>query len=139
MLDEIINRIRNYPTAQFVRESVNENRQFAEDLQRDQLNEGVDHQNRPITPGYTLATRIIKRRKGQPADRVTWRDTGRLHSLLRLQSSNDGYEIDSPDPKTPELIAKYGDVLGHNQNSQDLMSMEILSDLQQKTFNYFTR
>lgn len=140
MLDEIINKIRNYPKDQFVREAVNENEAFAEDLNIDQMEQGINARNQPITPAYTALTRRIKAAKGQPTNRVTLRDTGDFHRAIFIQQQSDGFEFDSQDFKSNDLQEKYGvDIFGLTDENEIKLSEEILPDLQSKTFNYFTR
>lgn len=63
---------------------------------------------RAITPGYTPFTVKLKRQKGQPTDRVTLRDTGDFHSSIYLVFQGDRFLVAADDPKTADLVAKYG-------------------------------
>lgn len=98
----------------------------AEPLERDitalnvaQMNQaGTDNTGRAITPSYTANTVAYKRRKGQPANRVTLRDTGDFHDSVFAVFEGDEITLYADDEKTPKLIAKYGtDVLGLDQDS----------------------
>lgn len=57
---------------------------------------------------YARTTIMKKRRKGQPTDRVTLRDTGDFHAGFRLIFDADGFYISSYDYKTPYLVKRYG-------------------------------
>lgn len=138
MLDDILNKLKNFPSDELVRKAVEKNEKFGEDLQRDQLDDGVDSKDTPITPGYAASTRAIKRRKGQSTSRVNLKDTGRFHARLKLQTRKDGYQIDGPVSPTTFLVARYGDVLGHTPKSVELMSEKIKPDLQDETHKYLT-
>lgn len=140
ILDAIISKIRNYPTEQIVREAVNQNKEFAVDLNRQQMLEGKDAKGNPITPEYTAFTKAIKRRVGQPTDRVTLKFTGKMHREMFLEDQGDGYEFESQDVKSGDLQEKYGiDIFGHTELSEDKMSKQILPALQKGTKEYFTR
>lgn len=70
--------------------------------------EGKDKDGRPITPEYAPATVEIKRRKGQPTNRVTLRDTFDWQSSFWVNYQEDGFEIKASDWKTEKLQEKYG-------------------------------
>lgn len=57
---------------------------------------------------YAPKTVYLKRKKGQPWDRVTLRDTGRFHSTFQLKIDQSGFSIISDDKLSAELSSKYG-------------------------------
>lgn len=57
---------------------------------------------------YTPFTVAMKKQKGQPYDRVTLRDTGAFHGSFTIVFDPDSFYLTSTDPKTEELIEKYG-------------------------------
>ena len=66
-----------------------------------------------ITPAYAPETVAIKKKKGQPTNRVTLRDTFNWQASFWVQFYPDGFEIKASDWKTERLVAKYGDgILG---------------------------
>lgn len=66
-----------------------------------------------ITPGYAPVTIAIKKKKGQPTNRVTLRDTFDWQASFWVQFYPDGFEIKASDWKTERLTQKYGDeILG---------------------------
>lgn len=59
---------------------------------------------------YTPFTVRIKRQKGQPTERVTLRDSGDFHGSFRAtKSGSDRVIIDATDPKTADLVERYGE------------------------------
>lgn len=80
----------------------------------DQLyRKGIDGREVEIMSYAPYAPRTIakKRRKGQPTNRVTLRDTGRFHRGMKLVFSDDGFYVTSDDSKTEKLKTKYGDAI----------------------------
>ena len=66
-----------------------------------------------ITPAYAPETVAIKKKKGQPTNRVTLRDTFDWQASFWVQFYPDGFEIKASDWKTERLTQKYGDeILG---------------------------
>lgn len=102
---------------------------------------GETRDGQEITPYYAPYTVELKKKKGQPTDRVTLRDTFAFQSSLWVQFYQDGFEIKASDKKTERLKAKYGDeILG----LQDKMAQQLcetyykpllLSELK-KAFSY---
>lgn len=76
---------------------------------REQLMEGLDSEGNRLSPGYSLFTRRMKQRKGQPDDRVTLFDTGAFHKGIFAETDGDSVLISSKDPKTDSLEEKYGE------------------------------
>lgn len=58
---------------------------------------------------YAPYTILVKQQKGQPTDRVTLRDTGEFHKSFILVIDSTGFYITATDPKTWDLVDKYGD------------------------------
>lgn len=50
-----------------------------------QFDKGQDSQGLQF-PQYALSTKVVKRRKGQPTDRVTLKDTGKLYGNIDIQA-----------------------------------------------------
>lgn len=57
---------------------------------------------------YAPKTIALKRKKGQPTNRVTLRDTGAFYAGMRVIFDAGGFRITSDDRKTEELVDKYG-------------------------------
>ena len=58
---------------------------------------------------YTARTIKNKKRKGQPATRVTLRDTGAFHESMYVVFDSEGFYITASDEKTQDLVEKYGE------------------------------
>lgn len=96
-----------------------DNEKFILDLVRDeQLYQGLKFDGSEIKPDYAPSTVRRKRRRGQPYDRVTWKDKGDLYRSLQLKFGFLEFEIEATDRKIKKLYAKYGsDVLGLTDES----------------------
>lgn len=92
-----------------------------QELQAEQMQAGQAADGAPITPPYTRATVKIKKAKGQPADRVTLRDSGDFQRKIRARPQRRGVVMDSTDSKTAGLVEKYGEeIFGFNaQNTAE--------------------
>ncbi|MBO9151927.1 hypothetical protein ACFOTA_06900 [Chitinophaga sp. GCM10012297] len=77
--------------------------------QEEQLNAGKRKTGGRIKPEYRPATKAIKRKKGQPTDRVTLKDTGFFHASLFLVVGQNDFGVVSTDRKGPWLVDKYGE------------------------------
>ena len=74
---------------------------------------GERRDGKRITPEYAPETVAIKKKKGQPTNRVTLRDTFAWQASFWVQYYPDGFEIKASDWKTERLTQKYGDeILG---------------------------
>ena len=105
-----------------VEEAFNDTAREFVDKQRDQLFSGINAEGDQITPEYSPRTVAIKKKKGQPTDRVTLRDTGEFYGgiFLEVRDSEGLYIVDSQDEKTGSLVKKYGeDILGLDPDNQD--------------------
>ena len=93
----------------------------------EQLYKGIDANSKAITPTYTSYTIAIKRRKGQPTDRVTLKDEGDFYKSFDIAFSNDEFEIKATDIKRASLQRKYGsNILGLNEDSRNELAKAIL-------------
>ncbi len=79
-----------------------------ERLNTEQMFLGKRSDGSEIEPPYTPTTVGIKKRKGQPFDRVTLKDTGLFYKNLDAFADNDKIYIDSDTPYTDKLVEKYG-------------------------------
>jgi hypothetical protein len=75
-------------------------------------NKGVDRNNIKIAPPYTAAWVKHKKKKGDPHDRVTLRDTGEFHDSFFISTVKGGFFIDSTDEKAGWLNNRYFDIFG---------------------------
>lgn len=97
----------------------------------DQLFErGVDNQGEAVRPAYTANTVAYKRRKGQPTDRVTLKDTGAFHRSFFVLYEADEFTLYADDTKAPKLFKKYGNnVIGLTEQSIGHLAERIRPDL----------
>lgn len=76
---------------------------------------------------YTPFTISLKKKKGQPFDRVTLRDTGDFHESFFLDIDSKSFFFDATDEKAKELAEKYGeDIFGLTEDSISILQKEIL-------------
>lgn len=93
-----------------------------EKFNKDQLYSGKYSGGNDIKPDYTPLTVKIKRSKGQPADRVTLKDTGNFYKGIEATVKQKSLEIESTEGKTKELFQKYGKagkILGLNEENHN--------------------
>lgn len=115
-IDNLINRLENYNEniISYLEEATKEAEEKIIDLNIYQLYEyGENRDERKITPEYTPQTVAIKKRKGQPTNRVTLRDTFDFQGSFFIRYETDGFAISASDWKTEYLTRRYGDeILG---------------------------
>lgn len=76
---------------------------------------------------YKPLTIEIKRLKGQPVNRVTLRDEGDFHASFQVIANNNSFFIDATDPKTLDLIRKYGEqIMGLTDENLDIFVWQYL-------------
>ena len=80
---------------------------------------------------YRPRTIAAKKRKGQPTTRVTLRDTGAFHRAMHVVFDSEGFYITSSDPKTEELVKKYGPAIFRltNKNFNRILKSHIRKEL----------
>lgn len=99
---------------------------------------GERRDGKKISPPYSPKTVAIKKKKGQPTNRVTLRDTFEWQSSFWIQYYLDGFEIKASDWKTDRLKEKYGDeILGLQEEMIKYLSSNyylprLLKDLKNK-------
>ena len=119
-----INNLASFNWGEELQNIVETNNDALVQLQEDQLFEGVDKNNAPITlegRGYSKKTFDIKTAKGQPTDRITWKDTGALYASLEAVVNTDEFTFDSQSEqeKFNAMIERSGeDVIGLNDEKR---------------------
>lgn len=73
-----------------------------EQLFAGKLSDGTD-----ITPEYAESTKHRKKKKGQPYDRITTKDTGEYHDRFTIQPDNEVLQIGSDVDYEKYLDKKY--------------------------------
>lgn len=95
----------------------------------DQLYQGLDSQGNSVAPPYAAATIRAKRRKGQPHDRVTLRDTGDFHDSFFVAYGTGEFSLTARDKKKQWLDRKYGKLIyGLTDENIDRLSRLIEGD-----------
>jgi hypothetical protein len=89
------------------------------DLQATQLFSGVNAKGEPINPGYSPFTIQEKIKKGQPYDRVTYKDSGALYASLFTLITGKKFSIKSESFKFQKMVNRSGiNVVGLNYQSR---------------------
>lgn len=102
---------------------------------------GIEGRGIEIVSYMPYSQRTIKRKlkKGQPTNRVTLRDTGKLYTSLHLELDSNGFYITSIDEKKAGyLLKKYGKTIFRltNQNLNILLNDYVKPSLKEKMKNY---
>ena len=91
---------------------------------------GIDSKGSKLAP-YAESTKKAKKRKGQPTDRTTTRDSKEFHELFDINFLGDAFDITSYADYTQFLTARYGDdIFGLTDESlTKLIEAYIIPDL----------
>ena len=126
-IDKIIEEITNEKETQ----------DFLIDVLQDQLFDTGEDGNGLSLGEYSDVTVQIKRRKGQPVDRITLKDTGDFYKSYFITAFEGGFVIDADGQKSPtdNLFVRYGDdILLPNDESLTI----IAEYYEAKLIEYFT-
>lgn len=108
-LNQLIQRFEALQVQSVIAESFEETAESYADLNAGQMYSGRNSEGDPITPTYTRLTVAYKKRKGQPADRVTLRDTGDFYKGIYAKLEGTSITVGSTDDKAKLLEEKYGE------------------------------
>jgi hypothetical protein len=112
-VSQVIRNVRAVGQQEIAQESIQATAPQYLEKQKAQLSEGLNKDGSPILPKYAPRTVQIKKRKGQRTDVVTLRDTGDFYQDTFLDVRDSSFVIDSANPKTQDLLDKYGeDIFG---------------------------
>lgn len=143
-LRNLVYRLRKYKDIleQELKEEIMRNeevitRMIAEEQLYDLGIEGRGIEIKSYAP-YAPRTIKNKKRKGQPYDRVTLRDTGEFHRSLKVVFDDSGFYVTSTDDKAKYLLEKYGKTIFRltNENLTILLNDYIRPSLKEKFKNY---
>ncbi len=114
ILNNLQNTIRQLEDSinRSIQESIKANEGVIKTLQTSQLFSGKTKEDTDIKPSYALSTKILKRKKGQPTDRVTLRDTGDFYRSIEVVAGGNAMIIRTIISYSIYLINKYADILG---------------------------
>lgn len=136
--DRVVELNEGLASGKFIRRIILDNEAYIIDMNaQEQLYErGINRLGVKISDyaPYAPLTIEIKKAKGQPTNRVTLRDEGDFESSFHLEVGDTQFEIRASDPKTEELIKKYGrQILGlTDENLEELIWNYIYSELLDK-------
>ena len=101
-----------------IQESITQNNQVILELQtQEQMYQGIDSKGIDIKPAYANSTIKIKRKKGQPTDRVTLFDTGAFYNSLEIIAGQNDAVIRTIISYSVFLVDKYADILGLDEEN----------------------
>lgn len=103
-------------------------------LNTEQMYEGQLSTGEAITPSYSANTVKIKKKKGQPYDRVTLKDTGDFYRGYHLQVISGELVEDSNVQYAPVLEKKYSPAIWglNDANHEEYVNEFLAPDLQAK-------
>lgn len=107
-IQDMLARVERVKVEQIAASAIEETAYLYEDLNAQQMDAGLTGEGDDIKPFYTPLTVMIKESKGQPADRVTLKDTGEFHRRIEAKVVGSVIRIQSTDEKAAELEDKYG-------------------------------
>jgi hypothetical protein len=105
---DMVDRFKGIDIDVLVEESFLETEDEFKRLNTEQLFEGKLNDGSDIKPEYAESTKRRKKRKGQPSDRVTTRDTGDYHNEFTVRPDNDELQIGSNVEYEQYLDKRYG-------------------------------
>lgn len=90
-VDRFIRTIKELESSVFptLKNTIDRNKGVLLDKQEDQLDDGKDSLGISFIPSYAESTIKTKKRKGQPTDRVTLKDTGDLYRSLNIETNSN--------------------------------------------------
>jgi len=97
-----------------IRESVDKNKNVIKTAQTDaQMFAGITSKGTSIRPfPYAKSTINYKKRKGQPTDRITLKDSGDFYDSIEVEARPVDFIISTQITYSIFLVAKYADILG---------------------------
>lgn len=104
---DMLQRFESINVDDLVEETFKETEQDFVQLNTEQLYSGKLNDSSDITPEYASSTKQRKKRKGQPYDRVTTRDTGAYHEGMKMKPEGDELQIGSDVEYEKYLDKKY--------------------------------
>ena len=73
----------------------------------EQWYKGEDQKGSNLVPSYALSTKVVKKRKGQPFNRVTLNDTGDLYKSVKVDAQTNSMIISANVEYYKYLVAHY--------------------------------
>lgn len=119
-----------------IQETVNRTKPLLIDEQTNvQMFQGEDSQGKQFIPSYALSTKIVKRKKGQPTNRVTLKDSGDLYKSIKIDAKTTQFIISANVEYFKYLVTKYDQntILGLQEDFlREYTKQAILPNLKRK-------
>jgi hypothetical protein len=127
-----LKKLQNGGVEKIAQDLISKNENEVTELNTDKqlLDKGINSDGTDVEPAYTKTTISIKKRKGQPTNRVTLKDTGSFHRDFFVDTKKKGFSIGSKNSKTNDLVDKYGKkIFGLTNKSKSSLSYSLRIDL----------
>ncbi|MDB4278967.1 hypothetical protein N9917_05135 [Deltaproteobacteria bacterium] len=120
-----------------IRESVDKNKNVIKTAQTDeQMFSGITAGGSSIRPfPYAKSTINYKRKKGQPTDRITLKDSGDFYDSIEVESRPVDFIISTQITYSIFLVAKYADILGLTAQNLTLFVQNYTMPIIKKNYN----
>ncbi len=138
-IKEAISFFENIESILFEITNEKDTQDFLIDTLQDQLFTTGEDDDGVSLGDYSPITVKIKKRKGQPTDRITLKDTGAFYDSYSIQPFNGGFFIEADGKKNDtDLFLPYGDnILKPNEESLILISEYYKQKLHEYFINIF--
>ena len=125
-INEMIARVERLNIEQLCEDAFNLNSEIAEDLNREQLNEGEKSDETWISPYYHPITLAYKEQEGQQTYPMNLRDSGDFQNEIVIQAAGGVISSISRDWKFETLANKWGEnILGLSKSSISVLNQLI--------------
>ena len=120
-----------------IRESVDKNKNIIKTAQTDeQMFLGITSGGSSIRPfPYAKSTINYKRRKGQPTDRITLKDSGDFYESIQVEARPVDFVISTQITYSIFLVARYADILGLTAENLGLFVQNYTMPIIKKNYN----
>jgi hypothetical protein len=102
-----------------------------------QFDKGQDSNGMQFVPSYAMSTKVIKKSKGQPTDRVTLKDTGDLYSNITITANTTNAMIEANTEYFKYLVTHYSNnsILGIQADAMEEFLLEFTLPEIENNFN----
>lgn len=120
-----------------IRESVDKNKNVIKTAQTDeQMFSGITAGGNSIRPfPYAKSTINYKRRKGQPTDRITLKDSGDFYESIQVEARPVDFVISTQITYSIFLVDRYADILGLTAENLVLFVQNYTMPIIKKNYN----
>lgn len=141
--DQILTKLKAFDPEAAAIEAIRDNTEWIEDANTDQMMKGEQPNGSKISPEYRSTEYANLKQALYPNPQRSkftpnLKLSGAFHRALEAKPTKNQVVFENSDPKTPKLLAKYGDVFGLNEeNTNELKTGIILPTLKEKRNAYF--